>query len=150
MRANSNQFFSTVILIGFVATGACAARTPREPDGYAKVVSVDTVAAHLVELELRRISLLAAPTTDTVSRRGVDEQIATYRERLRQMPNHDRAERVVAERLILALESRKSDVACQLQAMRLVYTDQYPTVRRALEEERLLKQRAADLKKGGL
>ena len=148
MRRTSSQFLSTVILGGFVATGACAARTPREPDGYAKVASVDTVAARLVELELQRISLLAGAATDTVSRRTVDAQIAAFRERLRALPNHDLAERVVADRLLAALETRESTVASQLQTMRAAYTDEYPTVRQALVEERLLKQRKADLKAG--
>lgn len=145
----SSTLRSTIALFGFAAIGACAVRTPRGPTGYASTASIDTVAARLVDLELQRISLLATSPTDSLSTRRLDTQIAVLRERVRVSTSRGSANRIVAERVILALDVRESAVVTRLRELRLVYTDQYPTVRQAIEEERLLRERKAELHKAG-
>ena len=145
MRSLST-FGSAVALISLATLGACAVRIPRELDGWVSTPSVDTVAAHRVELELQRIALLATVPTDSVSIRHVDAQLATLRDRVHILPNHDAAERIGVERVVLALDARESIVTARLRDLRLVYTDQCPTVRQAMEEERLLQERKAALR----
>lgn len=136
---------SALALVTFATLGACAMRIPREPTGYVSAPSVDTVAARRVELELQRIALLATVPTDSISIRHVDAQLAALRDRAHVLPNHDAAERIVAERVLLALDARESIVTARLRDLRLVYTDKYPTVRQEIAEERLLQERKAAL-----
>ncbi len=144
-----SAFSSAIALLNIAALGACAARTPREPSGYVNGSNVDTLAARLAELELRRISVLASAPTDAGAVRNADTQIAALRERTYLLPNRDVAERIITERVMRALEARESTVTTRLRELRLVYTDKYPTVRQAVEEERLLREREAELRRPG-
>jgi hypothetical protein len=61
------------------------------------------------------------------------------------VPDHVTAERIVAERVTFALDARESTLTSRLRELRLVYTDNYPLVRQAADEVRLLEQRKAEL-----
>jgi hypothetical protein len=75
----------------------------------------------------------------------MNAQITALHERVHILANPDAAERIIVERVILALEARASTVTARLHELRLVYTDEYPTLRQAAEEERLLRERHAEL-----
>ena len=144
--AKVNTFRGSLLALQLVgALSACAVRTRREPtaNGFASVV--DSVATNLVELELRRISLLATTPADSIPVRTIDAQMSALRQRVHALANHASAERVVHERVILALDARVSSVATRLNELRLAYTDKYPTVRQAAEEQRLLRERKAEI-----
>jgi hypothetical protein len=146
---NVTSFTRSALALQLVgALSACAVRTPREPtaDGFASVV--DSVATNLVELELRRVSLLATTAADSTRMRTIDAQMSMLRQRVHALTNHASAERVVRERLIVALDAQASSVSTRLNELRLAYTDTYPTVRQAAQEQRLLQERKAEILSG--
>ncbi len=132
---------SVIALLSLSGVVACAARTPRESNAHSFTSRVDSAAAHLAELELQRISLLANTPTDSVAMEKLDAQMAALREGAEVLANRD----LVRERVILALDARASTVTERLRELRLVYTDSYPTVRQMADEERLLRERKARL-----
>lgn len=149
MFRRSSTIVPALVIASFTLLTACAARGQRLPDVRAHQSTVDTIAARLADLELTRIALSAGSEARAVSSRDINTQIASLHERLHELPDHTSAERVVAERLLLAFDARESSLASQLRQLRLVYTDEHPVVRRAVEEERLLTQRRSELRAGG-
>jgi hypothetical protein len=144
-----NMFRGSVLALQLVgALSACAVRTPRESTGDGSSSVVDSVATNLVDLELQRISLLSATAADSPRMRTIDAQMSALRQRVHALANHASAERVVRERLIVALDAQASSVSTRLNELRLAYTDTYPTVRQTAEEQRLLQERKAEILSG--
>jgi len=145
MRKGNLLTRSALALQLVVALSACAARTQRESTADAFSSVVDSVATNLVELELARVSLLATTAGDSTRMRTIDAQMSVLRHRVGALANHASAERVIRERLILALDARSSSVASRLTELRLAYTETYPTVRQLAAEQRLLQARKAEI-----
>jgi hypothetical protein len=104
---------------------------------------LDSSSARLVELELQRIS----SSTDAVSLRRLDSQIAALHDRLRSSPGGVVADRNATARVLLALEARASAVRSWLRDARLVYTDAYGPVRNAVAEDRAIGERLAEIRR---
>jgi DNA-binding SARP family transcriptional activator len=145
MNRSITSLLAATALVTTAAISACAGHTPRVASVASGPSPLDTVVAQLTECELQRIALHVAPTVDVASTRKIDARIVSLHERLRGLRADDDMERTAAERLLLALDARNSSVASQVQQMRTVYTDQYPTVRQALREQELLKQRRSEI-----
>src|SRR3954470_10120153 len=104
MRRVSLAFSYVAALAGIIALAACAGRTPLQQTNAASAASIDSIATRVVELELQRITSLASPSTPAASQGDADAQIAALHDRLRARPDHVSAERLVAERVISALD----------------------------------------------
>jgi hypothetical protein len=137
---------AAVALAAFATISGCVARTPPAASVAGGPSHGDTVVARLAELELQRIALRAATTGESAVTRDIDARIAALHERLRGFLTEVNIERTAAERLLLALDARDSTVAIGIQKMRMLYTDQYPPVRQALTEQKLLKQRRSEIR----
>jgi hypothetical protein len=146
MRRVQTKLASGVLLAILALVTACAGRAPRGSNESVRVADVDTIAAQLSELELQRIELLSGRVTQGSSPLGTDAQIAALRARLHALPDHARAERVVATRVVLALDARQSTVTADLQNLRSIYTDKHPLAQQLLEEMRLLDQRRTEIR----
>lgn len=103
--------------------------------------SSDSLAAQLVELELRRGSASKEDLAIASSR------IAAIHAQLRALPDGGAADRLATTRVILALDARTDTLDAQLRRARMVYTDQHPEVRRILGELRPIAERRAELVK---
>jgi hypothetical protein len=151
-RTSNVRFASGAVLLLGVTLSACAVRTPRQASIAVQPSTVDTVAAQLVELELQRISLRAATTQDPAlpAVRDIDMRIQGLRQRLRSFRPEGSAQRVAADRVLLALDAREASITSQLRQLRMIFTDQYPTVRQAVEEMRLLGERRNEIRAVGV
>ena len=141
-RADIVRYASGSVVCFSVVLAACAAR----PAGVsAQSSAVDSVAVQLATLELQRISLRASG--DDSSTTKIDSQIRSLGDRLRR-PADDSTRGIAIARVLLALDARKATVNARLGQMRLMYTDRYPPVRRAIEESRLIDQRRDEIRAG--
>jgi beta-lactamase regulating signal transducer with metallopeptidase domain/outer membrane biosynthesis protein TonB len=109
--------------------------------------AVDTIAARLASLEIERLSWLAGEPTSGAPQNEMELQIRSLREQLRRLPERDSATRFVDARVAAALDARESELKGQLQQLRLVYTDNYPTVKNLATAERLVEERKAELRR---
>jgi hypothetical protein len=103
----------------------------------------DTAATRLASLELRRIALLV--TGDSASLPGIDAELSAQRARTRSMVGTDAAGRLMSQQVAHAIEGRELLVAERVRELRVVYADNYPTLRQALTEQRLLQARTQEL-----
>lgn len=139
--ARLGRLASGSVLCILAPLAVCAAQATNVSPGLSAVASV---GARLAELELQRISLRASG--DDSSTTKIDSQIRDVRGRLRQ---DDSTRKLVVARVLSALDARRATVSAGVAQARLVYTDAYPPVRRAIEETRLLDQRRSELRAGG-
>jgi hypothetical protein len=79
----------------------------------------------------------------------IDLLIRNLRDRLHRLPANDSASKVAVERVLQALDVRRASVSTALRNMRLAYTDNYPTVRLAIEETRLIDERRKEIRTSG-
>jgi hypothetical protein len=101
---------------------------------------LDSLTAQLVELELQRVSSPKSTVADPAA------GIAALQTQLRAMPEGTGAERQAMNRVILALDARASTLRARVQAARLVYTDDYPPVRQALDEMQAIGKRVTEIR----
>lgn len=139
------RVLSLAATAGCCVLSACAVLSNNRGAAMPSPTAVDTIAARLADLELQRIAIEAGNATDAVSTMSVDRQIGTLQEHVRELPNHGFVEHAVTERVLLALDAHESGVAARIRALRQVYTDDYPTVRQAVVEKKLLAQRRGEL-----
>lgn len=137
---------ATATVAGCCLLSACALLPNRQSEVRPTSAAVDSIAARLAELELQRITIEAGNAPQVVSAMSVDAQVGALVEQLRALPNHEFTQRIVTERVLLALDARESSVADRIRSLRLMYTDAHPAVRQALDEEKLLNQRRVDLR----
>jgi len=81
------------------------------------------------------------------SARTSSSEIAALHVRLRTLPNGEALDSAAQARVMLALDARAATLGTLIERARLVYTDAYPPVRRALDEKRLITQRLAEFSK---
>ena len=108
---------------------------------------LDSLSAHLVELELERVSSTAGFGQNPRSARDLSAQIEMLHERLRALPEGAAADREANKRVLSALDARESRVGAQLDAARQFYTDEHPVVRDLSSERRALDQRRAEIRR---
>jgi len=149
-RIRNVRFASASVLLLAVTLSACAVRAPLQTSSAVQPSAVDTVAAQLVELELHRISLGVTMTQNAAAMRDIDTRFQELRQRLQSFRPEASAQRIATDRVLLALDAREASIASQLRRLRMVYTDQYPTVRQAVEETRLLEERRNQIRAAGL
>jgi beta-lactamase regulating signal transducer with metallopeptidase domain len=118
--------------------------TERRRDADLLQLRLGSAAPTLVELELQRVS----SATDSASVRRLDSEIATLHDRLRSSPGGVEADREATTRVLLALEARASIVRERLVQLRAVYTDEYPLVRNARDEDRAIGERLSEIRRG--
>src|SRR6476661_10258916 len=118
MRRISRALPSVAVFASITVFAACAARTPLQQTNAASAASIDSIAARVVDLELQRIASLATPSTLPASETGADAQIAALHDRLRARPDYASAERIVAERVMSALDAREANLTSRIQEMR--------------------------------
>jgi phage I-like protein len=145
MRRVSIALPSVAVFASITVLAACAARTPLQQTNAASAASIDSIATRVVELELQRITSLATTPMLAASQSGADAQIAALHDRLRARPDYVSAERIVAQRVISALDARQANLTSRIQQMRLVYLEIHPMVRQAMEEKRILDQRRTEI-----
>lgn len=144
MRRTQSRLASAAIFAGGVMLAACAGRSSQQVQPAAQYATADTIGAQLADLELKRIA--RAATAPDVASSDLDAQIAVLHDRVRSLPHHVAAERSVTDVLLRALTTRQESLAARLIELRQMYTDTYPTVRQAAEEERLVNQRRIELR----
>ncbi len=108
----------------------------------------DSISARLVELELQRVSSGSDWTLAFSSARRFDSEVAALHRRLRSLPDGVASDREATGRVVLALEARAASVRSWLDTVRLVYTDEYPTVRNAQAEDQAIGERLAAIRRG--
>ena len=134
---------------GWLVPGLCmsvvlAACATRGSSGSPRPAAVESIAAKVAELELQRIALHASRSDSSSAQ--IDSQIRNLQKGLRQ---DDSVRRVVVARVLSALDARGAIVDTQVARGRLVYTDDYPPIRRAIQERRLIDRRRSELRSGG-
>jgi hypothetical protein len=107
---------------------------------------LDSLTAQLVELELQRVSLLSNPSSAVAAPGDAAAGIAALHAQLRALPEGAAAERQAMSRVILALDARASTLRDRVRALRLVYTEGYPVVRQALDEEQAIGKRVTEIR----
>ena len=108
---------------------------------------LDSLSAQLVELELQRVSSLSNPNSPAAALRDT-AQIAALHAQLRALPQGSAAEREATSRVILALDARASTLRARVQTLRLYYTDAYPPVRQAQDEQQAIGKRVTEIRGG--
>jgi len=127
--------FMSVVLAACATRGSSVSPQP---------AAVERIAAEVAELELQRIALHASRSDSSSA--PLDSQIRNLQEGLRE---DDSARRVVVARVLSALDARRAAVDTQVSRGRLVYTDDYPPIRRAIQERQLIDRRRTELRSGG-
>lgn len=95
------------------ATESPVALVPSRPDGLTQAI-LDTVAAHLVALELQRPELLATGrSSDHPEVVAVDRRLAVLRAQLSELPNTRAVEAAINARLLRAIEARLASVTVE-------------------------------------
>jgi hypothetical protein len=130
-----------------VPVSACMTRTPQQVAVVATPSALDSISARLVELELQSVSSGSAARTQTESASTLSSEIASLHVRLRTQPSGEALDSAAQARVRLALDARAATLGSLIQRARLVYTDEYPPVRQALDEKRLIAQRLAEISK---
>lgn len=142
-RVDMLRFAAGSVLCLSAAVTPCIGQTTRVSTPLASA----SVADSLADLEVQRIRLHATqPEVPTVE---IDSLIRNLRDRLHRLPANDSASKVAVERVLQALDVRRASVSTALRNMRLAYTDNYPTVRLAIEETRLIDERRKEIRTSG-
>jgi hypothetical protein len=143
-RSASSALFGLAVVLT-----ACMSRAPQPTAIATQVSAVDSIAARLAALELERIASRVDVSRGPASTANIESQIESLHERLQRLRTDGSATRVGVERVLLALAAREESVSSQLRQARLAYTDQYPPVRRLIDETRLLQQRRTEILTSG-
>ena len=145
-RVDIVRFASRAVFCGSVVFAACAPPATRASGVSVQPAAADSIAAQLAELELQRIAVHASREDSSTT--TIDSQLQNLRDRL-QLRADSSSRQVVMGRVLLALDARRSSVNAGLAHARLMYTDRYPPVARAIAEIRLIDRRRNEIRAGG-
>jgi hypothetical protein len=137
---------SLAALAGASLSGACAARAHHAAPAGVVRATVDTIATHLAELELRRLAVEGAGMVGTPERRELELRIAALREELRELPDAAPAARAVDRHVLDALDARQAGLAVRRRELLVRYTPEHPLVRQAEGEALAVERRRAEMR----
>ena len=142
------QFRTSAVLASLaVLVEAGVSRAQRPVAIIATPATVDSISARLVELELQRVSPNSVSRVQAESASTLSAEISALHVRLRALPNGVAVDSAAQERVKLALNARAATLGGVIESARLYYRDEYPPLRQALDEKRLITERLAEISK---
>lgn len=134
---------SAMVLIATgIGLAGCAVRN-HPSVGAAAPSAVDSLAATLTELELQRVAILSGRDYQGISTETIGDRIQAMQRSFSNVSEQRAANR----RVLLALTIHETTLADELASLRRVFTEEYPTVRRTAEEQRIVSDRIAELRR---
>ena len=128
------------------ATGSPVGAAPSRPDGLTRAIQ-DTIAAHLVALELQRPELLASGRSpDHPEVVAVNRRLAALRTQLSELPNAKAVEVAVNAELLRMIEARLASVTVERRLRAVDLPANHPDLQAMARLEAALQQRRSELR----
>ena len=112
-----------------------------------KPALTDSLVTRLSQLEVERISIRVATGDQPDSTQAVNARIQMIRDQLSGLDTN--VKRAATQRVLDTLQSREYKVKADLYTLRMKFTDQYPPVRRLIQEDELIVRRFQEIRSSG-